>query len=46
MGTNGDILDNSAGAMPYMDRDLMQWPTAMPSSGSLDLVVQTLVRVS
>ena len=26
--------------MPYIDRDLMQWPIAWPGSGQADVVIQ------
>lgn len=33
----------SAGGMPFVARDLMQFPLSTPSDGSIDLVIQTVV---
>lgn len=32
----------SAGSMPYVARDLMQFPVVEPAGGTLDIVVQNL----
>ncbi|ORX40105.1 ATP-NAD kinase-like domain-containing protein [Kockovaella imperatae] len=38
---DGDgVLYASIGNLPYMDRDLMMWPTALPGSGLADMVIQ------
>ena len=32
----------SAGSMPYVARDLMQFPVVEPADGTLDIVIQSL----
>jgi sphingosine kinase len=34
---------SSAGGLPYVARDLMQFPMANPSDGCIDLVIQSSV---
>lgn len=36
----------SAGCMPYVARDLMQFPVVEPADGTLDIVVQALASRS
>ena len=37
-------LTISAGGVPWVARDLMQWPVAVQGSGAFDVVVQSIVR--
>jgi hypothetical protein len=36
----------SAGMMPWIARDLMQWPVAVSGQGVIDIVVQSIVSLS
>lgn len=38
------MLTGSAGTMPWVSRDLMQWPVATGNEGLIDVVVQSVVR--
>lgn len=36
----------SAGLMPWISRDLNQWPVAIPGEGLMDVVIQSIVSSS
>lgn len=36
----------SLGSVPWIARDLMQWPVAMQNSGAFDIVIQSVVSAN